>query len=76
MKVVIVTGASSGIGLATSKAFAAKGDCVVLASRDLHKLQNTVASLGNTYGKEAVLDGHSVPRFLAVKTDVSKEEEC
>ena len=76
MKVVIVTGASSGIGLATSKAFAAKGDCVVLASRDLHKLQNTVASLGNTYGKEAVLDGHSVPRFLAVKTDVSKEEDC
>ena len=76
MKVVIVTGASSGIGLATSKAFAAKGDCVVLASRDLHKLQNTVASLGNTYGKEAVLDGHSVPRFLAVKTDVVREEDC
>ena len=42
MKVVVVTGASSGIGFATSKAFAAKGDCVVLASRDLHKLQNTV----------------------------------
>ena len=76
MKVVVVTGASSGIGLATSKAFAAKGDCVVLASRDLHKLQNTVASLGNTYGKEAVLDGHSVPRFLAVKTDVVREEDC
>ena len=76
MKVVIVTGASSGIGLATAKSFAAKGDCVVLASRDLHKLQNTVASLGNTYGKEAVLDGHSVPRFLAVKTDVVREEDC
>ena len=76
MKVVVVTGASSGIGFATSKAFAAKGDCVVLASRDLHKLQNTVASLGNTYGKEAVLDGHSVPRFLAVKTDVAREEDC
>ena len=76
MKVVIITGASSGIGLATAKSFAAKGDCVVLASRDLHKLQNTVASLGNTYGKEAVLDGHSVPRFLAVKTDVVREEDC
>ena len=76
MKTVIVTGASSGIGLATVKAFAAKGDCVVLASRDLRKLQSAVAFLGNTYGKEAEFDGHKVPRFLAVKTDVTKEENC
>ena len=51
MKVVIITGASSGIGLAAAKAFAAKGDCVVLAARNITKLKSTVAVLQNMYGK-------------------------
>lgn len=76
MKVVIVTGASSGIGLAAAEAFAAKGDCVVLAARNIEKLENTVSELGNKYGKEANLAGNTVPRFLAVQTDVVKEEDC
>lgn len=76
MKVVIVTGASSGIGLATAMAFAEQGDCVVLASRDIKKLQGTVTFLTNLYGKKTMLDEKSVPRFIAVKTDVSEEEDC
>ena len=76
MKVVIITGASSGIGLAAAKAFAAKGDCVVLAARNIAKLNSTVAVLGNLYGAEARLGEKRVPRFLAVETDVVKEEDC
>ena len=76
MKVVIITGASSGIGLATAKAFAAKGDCVVLAARNIAKLNSTVAVLGNLYGAETRLGTDRVPKFLAVETDVTKEEEC
>lgn len=76
MKVVIVTGASSGIGLAAAEEFAAKGDCVVLAARNIGKMESTVAALGNRYGKNAELGEKTVPRFLAVQTDVVKEEDC
>jgi NAD(P)-dependent dehydrogenase (short-subunit alcohol dehydrogenase family) len=76
MKVVIVTGASSGIGLATAKAFAAKGDCVVLAARNIEKLRSTATVLGNIYGESAKIGEKRVQRFLAVETDVVKEEDC
>lgn len=76
MKVVIITGASSGIGLATAKAFAAKGDCVVLAARNIAKLKSTVAVLENLHGAEARIGENKVPKFLAVETDVVKEEDC
>ena len=39
-KVAIVTGASSGIGLATAKLLSKNGAKVVLAARSLSKLQN------------------------------------
>ena len=76
MKVVIITGASSGIGLAAAKAFAAKGDCVVLAARNIEKLRSTVAVLSNKYGETARVSNNRVTRFLAVETDVTKEEDC
>ena len=38
-KVVIVTGASSGIGKACAWYFAKNGSKVVLASRNIHELQ-------------------------------------
>ncbi len=76
MKVVIITGASSGIGLATAKEFASKGDCVVLAARNAEKLASTVESLSLQYGKEAILGDKKVPRFIAIQTDVVKEEDC
>ncbi len=76
MKVVIITGASSGIGLASAKAFAAKGDCVVLAARNVEKLADEVEALKKQYDHETLLDDKKVPKFIAIGTDVVKEEDC
>ncbi|MCZ6491515.1 MAG: SDR family NAD(P)-dependent oxidoreductase [Acidobacteria bacterium] len=56
-KVVIVTGASSGIGAATARLFAAEGASLALASRAIHKLQALADSLG--------------PRAIAIETDIT-----
>ena len=64
-KTVIITGASSGIGLATAKAFAQLGAQVVLAARNYDKIKNIEQEM-QAAGQQA----------LAVKTDVSKEEDC
>ena len=63
-KVVIVTGASSGIGLETALAFARAGAHVVLAARTEAKLRE-------------VVDAHPElrERFLIVPTDVTKDED-
>ena len=45
-KVVIITGASSGIGAATAKLLASKGVKVVLAARRKDRLQALVAEIG------------------------------
>lgn len=61
-KVVVVTGASSGIGEALAREFSARGAHVVAGARSLDKLEAVVAGLP-TAG-------------LAVQCDVSKEEDC
>ena len=63
-KVVIVTGASSGIGLETALAFAREGARVVLAARTQIKLQ-------------AVVDAHPDlrERLHIIPADVTKEED-
>lgn len=58
-KVVIITGASSGVGAAAARAFAKAGATVVLAARSTAKLQKLAQEL----------DG------LAVRTDVSRAED-
>lgn len=61
-KVVVVTGASSGIGEALAHRFAELGAHVVAGARSIDKLQKVVDSL---------------PTFsLAVACDVSREEDC
>lgn len=59
-KVAIVTGASSGIGLATAKLLHQKGATVVLAARSLDKLQKLAKEL---------------PGSLVVQADMTKEED-
>jgi short-subunit dehydrogenase len=64
-KIVIITGASSGIGKALAYEFGAKGAKVVLAARNLVKLQEIVIDLAE----------HGVDAF-AVQTDVCIEHDC
>lgn len=59
-KVALITGASSGIGLATARAFAARGANVVLAARRDDELAEAVEQIRASDGKASF-----------VKTDVS-----
>lgn len=62
-KVVVITGASSGIGKALSFKFAGAGSRLVIGARSIEKLESIKASLPG-------LD------ILTVKTDVSRQEDC
>jgi short-subunit dehydrogenase len=64
-KVVIITGASSGIGLACAREFAAKGALLSLAARSLDKLEHLSEELRKS--------GH---RVIVTQTDVSNELSC
>jgi short-subunit dehydrogenase len=64
-KVVIITGASSGIGKALAYEFGGKGSKVVLAARNLKNLNEIVSDL-QQLGIEA----------LAIRTDVTVEQDC
>ena len=85
-KVIIVTGASSGIGLASVRNFASLGAKVVLAARSIDKLEKITEELGqqttvNGQQSDSKLNGQSQSqsqqsKFLCIKTDVTKEEDC
>ena len=64
-RVVIVTGASSGLGAATALVVAAAGADVVLAARRVDRLEETAAAV-RALGR----------RVLSVPTDVSVPEQC
>lgn len=64
-KLVIVTGASSGIGKACAEKFAQEGANLVLAARSADKLSEVAENIAR-YGVQV----------LPVVTDVSKEEDC
>ncbi len=63
-KVIIVTGASSGIGLASARLFGSYGAKVVLAARSYDKLLSLAPSVGDA------------DHVLCVRTDVSLEDDC
>jgi len=63
-KVIIVTGAGSGIGLASARLFASLGAKVVMAARSYDVLQQEAAKMPNP------------DDILCVKTDVSVEDVC
>ncbi len=64
-KVVIITGASSGIGRACAIEYARKGATVVLASRNLSELQKVEKRITSYSGSA-----------LVVQVDVRNENEC
>ena len=64
-KVIIITGASSGIGLACAREFAQRGAKLALAARSAEKLVEIEHEL-KTNGTEVI----------SVKTDVSIEDDC
>ncbi|MDK4202119.1 SDR family oxidoreductase, partial [Pseudomonas sp. HR1] len=63
-KVVVITGASSGLGEATARHLAALGARVVLAARRKDKLDALVTELTNAGGQA-----------IAYQTDVTSQEE-
>lgn len=62
-KVIVITGASSGIGKALAIAFIGQGARVALCARNLEKLRGSFADFDNN-------------NLLLVAADVSKEEDC
>ena len=64
-KVIIVTGASSGIGLASAKLFGSLGARVVMAARSLEKMESLAPEVSP-----------DPSRVLCVRTDVTREEDC
>ena len=70
-KVIIVTGASSGIGLASVNRFMELGANVVLAARSIDKLEKIASDLNQKY---ATHSSQSIAH--CIKTDVTKEEDC
>jgi short-subunit dehydrogenase len=64
-KVIIITGASSGIGKACAEKFGTKGAKVVLAARNIENLNEAATQL-----QKSNID------VLAVQCDVSKKEDC
>jgi 3-oxoacyl-[acyl-carrier protein] reductase len=64
-KVVLITGAASGIGLATASLMAAHGARLVLADRDGARLETAAASLKT-----------NAARVLTLAMDVSVSQEC
>jgi short-subunit dehydrogenase len=64
-KIVIITGASSGIGRSLAHVYGNRGSKLVISARTLENLQNVAREL-----EESGVD------VLTVQADVSKEEDC
>ena len=64
-KVALVTGAGSGIGLATALAFAREGAAVAVNDRTVEKAEGAAEKIRSAGG-----------RALAMAGDVSRSDEC
>ena len=64
-KVVVITGANSGVGAATAKLCAQEGAKVVISARRVEALKEVENEIKNAGGV-----------VLAVPTDISKVEDC
>ena len=64
-KIVFITGASSGIGMESAKAFAKEGCKLILTARRIDRIKILAAELLNEFGTES----------LTLPLDVRKKEE-
>ncbi|WP_431904202.1 SDR family oxidoreductase [Amycolatopsis thermoflava] len=64
MPVIVITGASSGIGRATAEALAAAGHQVVLGARREERLKELAARIGGSYRRLDVTDAEDVRSFV------------
>jgi NAD(P)-dependent dehydrogenase (short-subunit alcohol dehydrogenase family) len=64
-QVALITGAASGMGRVTAKAFAEAGAALVLVDRDEKKLQETTAEISAAGGKAFALSGDVADEDLA-----------
>lgn len=64
-KVILISGGTSGIGLATARILLGKGACVVINGRDTARGEEALAQLGTLAGNCQFVPG-----------DVSREEAC
>ncbi|GFR85551.1 oxidoreductase, short chain dehydrogenase/reductase family protein [Elysia marginata] len=68
-KSVIVTGSSSGIGLATACMFASKGSNVTVCGRDAQRLQDAVKACEDARNKA----GHDNAKVISVAGDITDQ---
>ena len=64
-KVILISGGTSGMGLATARILLGKGACVVINGRDTARGEEALAQLGTLAGNCQFVPG-----------DVSREEAC
>ena len=73
-KVVVITGASSGLGEATARHLASKGASVFLGARRMDRLQTVVADIQRAGGQAAAMQV-DVTRRAEVDAFVHEENE-
>ena len=69
-KTIFITGASSGIGLACARAFAAEGARLILSARRLERLETLTKELHKNHGTQAVTIKLDVRKQAAVQKAV------
>jgi short-subunit dehydrogenase len=74
-KIVVVTGASAGVGRATAEEFAKHGYDVALLARNPERLERAAAELRKTYGIKAVALPTDVANADAVEAAASRAED-
>lgn len=72
-KNVVITGASTGIGLATAKAFIAAGANVWITSRSADKLQTAAEEIASTKLKTVVSDTASMEGIATLEKEIAWE---